>query len=319
MSTSDANFNPPCFDAAKSTNSEIDSFYKGLLDRLFDGVYFVDCDRRITYWNQGAEYITGYSAREVMGRRCFDNILVHVDDEGKSLCFDGCPLSQTLHDCERREAEVYLHHKGGHRVPVSVRIAPIRNGAGQLMGAVEVFSNISAKKRTERRIKELEGLAFQDSLTEIPNRHYGELKVHHALQEVDQFNRRIGLLLLDLDHFKEVNDVFGHAAGDDILRTVCRTISDNMRSENMVARWGGDEFLLIVKDVQDQRLIQYAERLLNLIASSSVLNQDRRISVTASIGATMIRKGETSQSAVKRADEVMYKSKASGRGRVTFV
>jgi diguanylate cyclase (GGDEF)-like protein/PAS domain S-box-containing protein len=280
--------------------------------------YFVDNDRRITYWNQGAEYITGYSATDVIGRHCFDNILGHVDDDGRSLCFDGCPLSQTLHDCARREAEVYLHHKQGHRVPVSVRVAPIRDGAGQLVGAIEVFSNISAQKRTERRVRELEGLAFQDSLTEIPNRHYAELKVHHALQEVEQFNRQIGLLVLDLDHFKEVNDTYGHGAGDTLLRTVSRTIADNLRSENMVARWGGDEFLLIVKDIREEGLVRYAERLVCLIASSEILDGNTRISVKASIGATMVRKGETSQSAIKRADESMYKSKVSGRGGATL-
>lgn len=313
MSNATRIINPPYLHAAESKNNDVDSFYKGLLDKLFDGVYFVDNDRRITYWNQGAEYITGYSARDVIGRHCFANILGHVDEAGRSLCFDGCPLSQTLHDCERREADVYLHHKQGHRVPVSVRVAPIRDGAGQLVGAVEVFSNISAQKRTERRVKELENLAFHDSLTEIPNRHYAELKVQHALQEVDQFNRRIGLILLDLDHFKEVNDTYGHGAGDNLLRTVCRTISDNMRSENMVARWGGDEFLLIVKDTGEDGLVQYAERLLKLIGSSEIREGGVRISVTGSIGATMIRKGETSQLAIKRADELMYKSKTSGR------
>jgi diguanylate cyclase (GGDEF)-like protein len=177
---------------------------------------------------------------------------------------------------------------------------------------VEVFSNIAAKKRTERRVRELENLAFQDSLTEIPNRLYAELKVEHALQEVEHFDRRNALLLLDLDHFKQVNDTYGHAMGDNLLRTVCRTISVNLRMGNMVARWGGDEFLLIVKDVSEDGLRQYGERLLRLIANSVVAEGSTRFTVTASIGCTMIRKEDTSQSALQRADSLMYRSKAFG-------
>ena len=296
-----------------SGTNHVASIYKGLLDKLFDGVYSVDCDRRITYWNEAAERITGYSASEVLGTHCFDNILVHVDDEGHPLCCDGCPLTRTLADSERREVDVYLRHRQGHRIPVSVRVSAITDEGNRVTGAVEVFSNITAKKRTERRVRELEGLAFQDSLTGIANRQYAQLKVEHAMLEVDRFRRRVGLLLLDLNRFKEINDTYGHSAGDSLLRTVCRTLSENTRSGNMVARWGGDEFLMIVKDVSKKGLQQYGDRLLNLVANSASVVGKRRISVTVSIGATMLREGETSQSAIERADALMYSSKSSGK------
>jgi diguanylate cyclase (GGDEF)-like protein/PAS domain S-box-containing protein len=296
----------------------MEAFYKGLLDSLFDGVYFVDCERRISYWNKGAEYITGYAADEVIGKQCFENILEHVDDEGRSLCFDGCPLSQTLGDSQRREAEVYLMHKEGYRVPVSVRVAQIRDDSGHVVGAVEVFSNISAKKRTERRATELANLAFHDALTGIPNRRYGELKVQQAIQEIEQLNRCIGLLMVDLDHFKQVNDTYGHAIGDDVLRAVCLNISDHTRSENTVARWGGEELLLIVKDIREEDLLQFSGRLLKLISDSAVLHGGVRLAVTGSVGATIIQPTDVAQSAIQRADELMYKSKISGRNRVTL-
>ena len=92
-----------------------------LLDSLFDGVYFVDLDRRITYWNAGAERISGYLRSEVVGSCCADNLLRHIDTEGHKLCQDGCPLAATMRDGKTRESSVYLHHKFGHRVPVLVR------------------------------------------------------------------------------------------------------------------------------------------------------------------------------------------------------
>src|ERR1022692_586604 len=131
------------------------SFHEKLLDSLHDGVYFVDRERKILYWNKGAELLTGFSASEVVGRSCFDNILMHVSAGGCSLCLNGCPLGKTIEDGQRRESEIFLRHKLGHRVPVSVRAAPITDNQGTIVGGGEVFSDISAKKHIERRMGEL--------------------------------------------------------------------------------------------------------------------------------------------------------------------
>jgi diguanylate cyclase (GGDEF)-like protein/PAS domain S-box-containing protein len=293
------------------------SFHERLLDSLHDGVYFVDCERRITYWNKGAEQLTGYIASEVIGKHCFDNLLMHVDDQGCALCLTGCPLARTIIDGERREAEVYLRHKLGHRVPVSVRVAPIADSAGSIVGAVEIFSDVTAKKNTERRVGELESLAFCDSLTGVPNRRYVEMKVEQAIQEVEQFGRSIGLLMIDVDHFKLVNDRYGHGTGDDVLRAVCKTLAHSLRSGDTVGRWGGEEFLVIVMDVHAPALTAFAERCRMLIAESAIPAANESVRITISLGATLITQGDSVQAAVKRADELMYSSKMSGRNRTT--
>jgi len=135
-----------------------DSLYKRLLDSLYDGVYFVDRERRITYWNRAAERLTGYAAEEVVGRSCSDNLLVHVDDAGRQLCLCGCPLWATMADHVPREADVHLRHKRGHRVPVSVRAMPITGDDGEVLGAVEVFHDNSAKREAQRRTEQLQQL-----------------------------------------------------------------------------------------------------------------------------------------------------------------
>ncbi|MGB7848529.1 MAG: diguanylate cyclase, partial [Candidatus Acidiferrum sp.] len=210
------------------------TFHAKLLDSIFDGVYFVDAERKITYWNRGSESLTGYSASEVVGRHCYDNFLVHVDETGCALCTNACPLTSTILDGQRREAEVFLRHKLGHRVPVSVRVAPITDASGRIIGAVEVFSDVTAKKQIERRVHELEGIAFRDSLTGLPNRRYMELKVKQSLEEYQQFERSFGLLMLDIDHFKQVNDVHGHDAGDAILKAVSETLVKGLREDDIV-------------------------------------------------------------------------------------
>jgi diguanylate cyclase (GGDEF)-like protein/PAS domain S-box-containing protein len=294
-----------------------DSFYEKLLDSMHEGVYFVNQERKIMFWNAGAERLAGYSATEAVGKHCFDNFLGHVDEKGTALCLNGCPLSKVMADGQPRECEIYLRHKNGHRVPVSVRALPMRNNEGVIVGAVEVFSDSTAKRRAEKRVGELEGLAFLDSLTGLPNRRYMELKIEQALQDLQQFDRECGLLLFDLDGFKQVNDTHGHAVGDAVLKGVAETLGQNLRPVDLVGRWGGEEFLVLMTDVHAVALGDLAERCRILIAHSSVANCGTRVSVTASIGATLLNHADTAATAIRRADELMYQSKHSGRDRTT--
>jgi diguanylate cyclase (GGDEF)-like protein/PAS domain S-box-containing protein len=293
------------------------SFYEKLLDNMYDGIYFVDRDRKITYWNEGAAKQTGYSSAEVVGKHCFNNILGHVDETGKALCMGECPLSAAIADGQAREADVYLRHKNGHRVPVSVRVLPIRNNDDVIVGAMEIFSDSTAKKRIEKRVNELENLAVRDPLTNLPNRRYLELKLAQALEDLQQFDRECGLLLFDLDGFKQVNDTYGHEVGDAMLKGVAETLMQSLRTVDLVGRWGGDEFLVLMTDVQAVSLSDLAERCRALVAQTSIAHGEIRVSVTASIGTTLLNHADTAATAMRRADELMYQSKRSGGDRTT--
>ena len=296
---------------------ELSSFHAKLLESIFDGVYVVDAERRITYWNRGAESLTGYSADEAVRRYCYDNFLGHVDEKGRALCTNGCPLSATLLDGRRREADVFLRHKLGHRVPVCVRVAPITNRSGQIVGAVEVFNDVSARKQVERRVHELEDIAFRDTLTCLPNRRYIELKVKQSLEDLQQFGRPFGLLMFDVDHFKQVNDRHGHDTGDAVLKVISETMTKSLRANDIVGRWGGEEFLAVLLDVDAGLLRGLAERCRSLVAESGALSGESRIYVTVSVGATLVTREESIYEAIKRADQLMYVSKSSGRNRIT--
>lgn len=300
-----------------SSGEQVPSFYESLLDSLFDGVYFVNSERKIQYWNKGAENLTGYPASEALGRHCFDNFLVHVNDEGCTLCLDGCPLTSTLSDGKLRVAEVFLRHKLGHRIPVFIRVAPINDASGKIIGAVEVFSDVSLKKNIERRVGELESLVFLDALTGVPNRRYTELKVRQAIQEFEQFGRKIGLLMLDVDHFKVVNDTYGHEVGDQALKALCNTLINNLRAGDIFGRWGGEEFLVIIYDAGPDELETFAERCRILTEETSIPLKGSKLQIQISVGATLLKSGDTDMSVINRADALMYKSKVAGRNRVT--
>ena len=200
-------------------------FYKELLDHMSDGVYFVDLERRIQYWNQGASRLTGYEAADMIGKRCQDNILCHVDETGKLLCQDGCPLTASIADGGFHDAKVFLLHEQGRRVPVHVRVQPIRHAGGTIVGAVEIFSDDSAQSDVLRATEELNRLAFLDHLTEQPNRRFLEMSINTALREYRVHHDPFGVLMIDIDRFKNINDTYGHGCGDRTMQEVAKTLA----------------------------------------------------------------------------------------------
>ncbi len=292
-------------------------FYKGLVDNLYDAVYFVDNERRITYWNRAAETLTGYSAAEVIGKHCFDNILVHTDANGIGLCRGACLLSATLVDGNSREADVYFRHKSGHRISVSIRVQPIFGPESKIVGAVEVFSDNTAKRDAEQKAAKLEQIAFLDYLTRIPNRRFMELRLRQVVEESRRYEHGFGLLLVDLDHFKEINDRYGHSVGDAALVVVAQTLSRSLRAVDNIGRWGGDEFAVILPEVAGDDLQHLAERCRALVEQSKVSGLKGDVSLRVSIGGTLVRPGDTPEAAMHRVDEKLYESKKRGRGCVT--
>lgn len=292
--------------------------FKDVLDQLYDGLYLVDRHRTLTYWNRASEQITGFTADEVLGRRCSDNLLTHIDQSGQCLCYGQCPVARTLEDGIGREAQVYLHHKAGHRVPVLVRVSAIRDAAGNIVGAAELFTDNSSKGAMLEKIAELEQLAVMDPLTRLANRHYTEKFLDSRLNEMTRYGWPLGVLFVDIDHFKGINDSHGHAFGDKVLQMVARTLVNNLRSFDLLGRWGGEEFLAVISQVDRAALYHLAERLRVLVREAYLVMNGTPVSVTVSVGATLARTGDTIETVTHRADLLMYKSKERGRNCVTI-
>jgi diguanylate cyclase (GGDEF)-like protein/PAS domain S-box-containing protein len=292
--------------------------YQRIIDNLHDGLYLVDRDRTITYWNKAAEQISGYKADEVVDKSCADNILTHVDSDGNSLCTSMCPLAASITDGKPREAEIYMHHKDGHRIPVSVRISPLTDREGTIIGGIELFTDISNQEANTLRVKELEKLALLDSLTQLANRNYVEREIQNRLEEQKRFNVPFGILFMDIDHFKKFNDRYGHDVGDDVLRFVAKTFIANARPFDLFGRWGGEEFLGIIRNINSEDLELLGNKLCLLIENSYMIRENEKLRVTISIGATSVNENDTIDSLIKRADILLYKSKTAGRNRLTL-
>ncbi len=291
--------------------------YKDMLEALFEGIYFVDKDRQISFWNKGAEKITGFRSEEVVGRHCSDNILNHVDVNGNRLCFGACPLHGTLMDGEIRENLVYLNHKDGHRVSVMVKTIPIYDG-DEIVGSAEVFVDDKEKAKLRYDIEKLKELTIRDQLTSLPNRRYIENYIESKIYESNRLGLSFGILFMDIDHFKSMNDNYGHEFGDKVLKLVSETFTNCIRKNDMIGRWGGEEFIGIFVGTSYEDLKKIAENLRMLVENSSLRLEEGHISVTISIGATVHSGKESMDEIIKIADENMYKAKEAGRNRVVI-
>lgn len=296
----------------------MNEFYKSVLDNLHEGVYFVNLERRITYWNKGAERITGYSAAEVVGKECADDLLVHIDDRGKHLCTSDCPLVDVMKQkCCHKEDQVYLHHKAGHRVPVSVSVSLIPDSNGIPIGAAEIFYETKTIDQDVQLIESLKRETLIDMLTGLPNRRYLQMNLTGALAEYNRHGISFGLLFIDVDHFKHFNDTYGHEVGDNLLKLVGTTMGNCMRAYDMVGRWGGEEFLAIIRFTDERQFLLVAEKLRTMVENSFLMQGDKALNVTITLGATHVQPGDSIERLVDRADRLMYKGKLAGRNRVS--
>lgn len=294
-------------------------FYKDLIENLYDGVYYVDRSGKITFWNKSAEKITGYSKNEVVGSFCSNNLLRHINDDGDELCIKGCPLKRTLDDGKIRNADVYLHHSEGHRVPVSVRVAPIFDKKNNIIGAAEIFTENSKQRLLLEELGKLRDEIFSDNLTQVGNRKFAEFKLGSRFNELKTFGIQFGLLFFDIDEFKKINDTYGHSVGDQVLKMVSKTVLNVLRSLDCLCRWGGDEFLVIVPNIDLNTLKIIAEKIRMFIEKTWLETNHIILKVTISIGGSLAEKTDTVESLIQKVDSQMYESKKKGRNAVSII
>lgn len=295
----------------------LDRNLKDILDAVSDGVYVTTQEREIIFWSKGAERITGYSSDDVLNKHCYDNILVHTDASGKNLCFDGCPLQTCMETGERRDAnQLFLQRKNGERVAVYVKTA-VLDVDGQRLG-VEIFGELEsvAGASLSHQLQQLAENAIVDDLTGLYNRRYVETILEEQYGLFKRHFQRFGLVMIDVDRFKDINDTFGHLAGDEVLKSVASTLRRSLRSMDVLARFGGDEFIIICPLIELEGIEKLSERVVDLVhhaVLSSTNPQGRSVEVSVSVGGSMVDyKDKSAADVIARADEALYRVKRDG-------
>lgn len=198
----------------------------------------------------------------------------------------------------------------GHRFWLTI------NYVAQFYFACLIYISVHyALAQLRPQLSAMQRLALTDPLTGVANRRRGEELLSLELARAGRYGHPLSVVLFDLDHFKRVNDVNGHAVGDALLRTVTRVVGDQLRVTDHLARWGGEEFLVIAPELGGARAVQVAERMRLQIARLRIPG-NQEMHPTASFGVAFYRAGDTSHSLVQRADEALYAAKDGGRDRV---
>lgn len=299
------------------SESVIEESLRGILDAVSDGVYVTTAERRIVFWNKGAERITGYSVDEVLNKHCYDNILVHMDVLGKNLCFDGCPLQKCMETGERQEAkELFLKKKDGQRLAVYVKASVLVIGSERY--GVEIFGELPsvAGSTLAEQLKELADSSIMDPLTGIYNRRYIDTILEQQYGLFKRHFQRFGLVMIDVDNFKSVNDTFGRLAGDEALKLVASVLRRSVRSVDCLARFGGDEFIIVCPLVELEGIEKLSERIVEMVHHSVLSSPDspkQSIQVSISVGGSMVDyKDKSAEDIIARADEALYRVKRDG-------
>lgn len=282
------------------------------LSSIGDGVIRTDREGRITYCNSAALNLMQATAEQVVGRP-FAEVIEVYDERGEQRCAD--PVQQVLQGQAPAQSDLFNCLLTGRdaMLPISDSVSPIRATNGEVVGAVYVFKDVTDARTAKAN------LAFQarhDALTGLPNRLAFEEQLHAVATEQCSSLRPACLLYLDLDHFKLVNDTRGHAAGDKLLVEISALLKARVRGSDFLARIGGDEFAVIMRDTTEAGAKRLSRSLIDAVQDYSFLYGDRAFKVGLSIGVSLIRGADTDPSAVlAHADTACYAAKDLGRGR----
>ena len=285
--------------------------YKLLLDQMDEGIYIVDCDRRILYWNGGAERITGYYAHEIMGRLCQGDMLMHCDESGRVLSGNECPIQEVMENGAPHEATLYMRHRHGHRIPVHIRSQAICEASGTRVGAVEIFEEAAAPA-----LPDLSNLAAYDCLDETGalKRPFGEMKARQAVEALNLFGIPFSWLRIELDEMDRLDHRYGHGMVEAAVKMIAETVTANLKTLDWLTYWDRGEFRIEARGYSLLELEDLRRTLQMLVRKSTLAWWGDPVRLTVSVTVRMVERGDTVESLERWESEVEAIGNAQSRG-----
>lgn len=288
-------------------NSEI---FQTVLETLQTGVYLVDTDRRIVFWNDGAERITGYLRHQVLGHFCRENILMYCDGKSCGLCGSACPLSEAMHEGRLKESRIYFRHKLGHQIPVLLRVVPIRDDRGSVIGAAESFHEQIADSHDD----DLAPYGCLDAATGIPNHDFTQSHLRESLATYSEYRVPFSILNIHVDRLEHVQATHGREATAFILRATAGTIKNVLGPAAFVGRWKENEFLAVMTAWNATQVEQAVENIQKIVSCSSIKWWDDQLFVHVTVGHTAVRPDDSIEFLVERVSVLRRHHSTQGDG-----
>ena len=290
-------------------------FHEQLLDSLHASVVFVDSGLTILKWSRECEALTGLVASSVEGLR-WDPGLIQLRDANFSLlAADSCPVINAMQRGSEQRVRLVVTNAQGEKVSVDAHVAPVRGADGRIVGATLLMFDASSQMDLERQVECLHEKASQDGLTKIANRaefdrrHEALVRTHHERET------SYSLIICDLDHFKRVNDTYGHPTGDEALVTFAALLKRFCRTGDLVARYGGEEFVVLCADCDHKTATARADAIREAWAAKPHPLLSGKC-LTCSFGVTELQTGDTAETMLRRADRALLQAKDNGRNSV---
>jgi diguanylate cyclase (GGDEF)-like protein/PAS domain S-box-containing protein len=285
-----------------------------LLRKVFhsttEGMIVTDTNGNIVLVNEAFSMVTGYRPEELLGQ---NPRLLKSGRQSDSFYVE---LWESLNESGRWQGEIWNRRKDGEIYLESLSISVVRNEKGEGTNYIGVYTDITARKQEEQR---LQFLATHDPLTELPNRILFQDRLNQSLARAQRNRRLVGVLFIDLDGFKSINDTFGHVKGDRLLQVVGKRLVRSVRHSDTVARVGGDEFTGLLEDLTNvQSAAAVAKKILESFQKPFLVN-GQGIPISVSIGISIYPiDGGTSEILLRKADVALYRAKARGKNRYQF-
>jgi len=276
------------------------------LDAAIDPILITGRDTGVVFVNEAFARLTGYAPEEILGQSARMLYPSHQDPlfyRNLRVCLrEGKPFRATF----------TYRHKSGRQIHVEQSIAPVGDGRGRISHYISTGKDVSERVERECRLMEM---ATIDSLTGLLNRHAGAEQLYGLVAQAQASARPLSVIMADIDHFKAINDVHGHKAGDDALVCVGRVLKSCVRADDRAIRWGGEEFLVILPGVTLAQAMELAGRLRQQVNTTRV-NELDLFSLSISAGVAEMATGESASELLRRADLAMYRAKRQGRNAV---
>ncbi|WP_380148100.1 putative bifunctional diguanylate cyclase/phosphodiesterase [Kurthia populi] len=298
----------------KLANATTFTFPNHIIDTIFnsveEGIMIADTKSRIIHVNPAFEFVTGYTYEEAVGQRpSLLNSGIH-DQEFYTKMW------ATIREHGKWSGEIWNRRKTGDIYPEWLTIVAIHNEQGDIVNYCGIFEDISAQKNAEN---EIERRKYTDTLTGVANRYAYLQRMETLLQSSANREYHHAVLFLDLDRFKQVNDTLGHSVADEMLISVTQRIQSVLKNKDIVARYGGDEFIITITNIHHmQEAVQVAEKIVHLLSEPLPIDE-QNIYISTSMGISLYPEdGTTLETLVKKADQAMYYAKQNGRNQFAF-
>ena len=290
-------------------------FNQRLLSTLKDGVAFTDGEGNVSQWNVAMERLTDLPAEAIIGKQWSAAALRMRDTDRDRDDETICPLQECFRTGESVRRAMIIEAVGTDPVSVHVEVAPVHGERPGSHGTVIVVHDLSDREHLERRLDTLHKQTRLDGLTRVANRAHFDTTLEEMVAATAAGGPTFALVICDLDHFKRINDTFGHPAGDEALKVFANVLRSQSREGDLVARYGGEEFLLLANACDNATGAKRAEVLRQTLESTPIEALGGEC-ITASFGVTEYQSGDSAETVLARADRALLKAKDNGRNRV---